>query len=224
MQITEVSVMGVRSAVIELRHQTSPLRFRLFPMVHLGLPSFYREVARRLRDCDLVVSEGMDSPSSMGTAYVLALRLSRQRVARALVTQDIDHAALGVPVRWPDELSRRNERHRHLTFLGWLDVVFFTPILATIMAVGGRTWLLGRAFEISDDTEVRLRILNRALVVNRDSKLLRTLADIHEEHHAAPMTVGIVYGAGHMPAVIHGLRDRFGYRARSAEWLTVFDT
>src|SRR5439155_5736896 len=38
MQITEVSVIGVRSAVIELRRPGSPLRYVLFPMIHMGQP------------------------------------------------------------------------------------------------------------------------------------------------------------------------------------------
>jgi hypothetical protein len=38
-----------------------------------------------------------------------------------------------------------------------------------------------------------------------------------------PVAVGVVYGAGHMPAVIHGLLDRYGYQPQGAEWLTVFD-
>jgi hypothetical protein len=33
--------------------------------------------------------------------------------------------------------------------------------------------------------------------------------------------VPVVYGAGHMPAVVRYLA-RYGYRASSAEWLTVF--
>jgi hypothetical protein len=33
----------------------------------------------------------------------------------------------------------------------------------------------------------------------------------------------VVYGAGHVPAVVRALLARYGYRPRSAEWLTVFD-
>jgi hypothetical protein len=35
--------------------------------------------------------------------------------------------------------------------------------------------------------------------------------------------VPVVYGAGHMPALTHELLRRYGYRPRTAEWLTVFD-
>jgi hypothetical protein len=33
--------------------------------------------------------------------------------------------------------------------------------------------------------------------------------------------VTVIYGAGHVPAVVRGLLDRHGYRVRTAEWLTV---
>jgi hypothetical protein len=46
-----------------------------------------------------------------------------------------------------------------------------------------------------------------------------------------PRTVGfafyadpaVVYGVGHMTAVTHEMLRRFGYRPRTAAWLTVFD-
>ncbi|MFF5171460.1 hypothetical protein ACFY3U_02355 [Micromonospora sp. NPDC000089] len=73
MQITEVSVLGLRSAVITLARPDSPLRFVLFPMVHFGLPSFYRQVADRLAACDLIVAEGYDGAAHL-PAVVQALR------------------------------------------------------------------------------------------------------------------------------------------------------
>jgi len=53
----------------------------------------------------------------------------------------------------------------------------------------------------------------------RDRKLLKALADVHEQRCHEPIKVGVVYGAGHMPAGANGLGDR--YRPRSAEWMTV---
>ena len=53
--------------------------------------------------------------------------------------------------------------------------------------------------------------------------MLDCLTSIYQEHHNESIDVAIVYGAGHMPAVTHELLRRYGYRPRSAEWLTVFD-
>ncbi|MFC9437261.1 hypothetical protein [Nocardia sp. NPDC057030] len=192
-------------------------------MIHIGQPQFYRAVADRLRECDLIVSEGDDTPSSTGHAIVLALRMTLQRSARTLVHQDINHAALGVPVMWPEHSSRRSRRRR-LPVLSLLDLLLLTPFYVAVMALGGRDWLLRSRFEIYDNTEVRLRFMHKTFLHDRDEDLVSALTEIHEERGDRREVVAIVYGAAHMPAVIEALNTRFGYRAVGAEWLTVFDT
>jgi hypothetical protein len=46
---------------------------------------------------------------------------------------------------------------------------------------------------------------------------------IHEERCEEAIQVAIVYGAGHMPAVVHHLSRRFGYRASDADWMIAFE-
>jgi hypothetical protein len=225
MQFTEVSVQGIRSAVTILRHPETPLRFILFPMLHIGGPEFYAAVARRLRSCDLIVAEGYDGPSSVGLAYAWATRLTRQRAAGPLVHQDIDYASLGVPTVWPEELTAPGRRNR-MRLTGWLDVALLAPALTVSMAVGGRGRLLSRTLEVSDDTEPRLpgSFLTRWLIHERDTQLVESLVGICAARGGEPIDVAVVYGAAHMPAVVRGLSERCGYRARrGGEWLTVID-
>jgi hypothetical protein len=40
MQIIEVSVIGVRSGVLRLTRPDTPLRFEIYPMVHIGEPAW----------------------------------------------------------------------------------------------------------------------------------------------------------------------------------------
>jgi hypothetical protein len=47
MQFIESSIIGLRSAVTTLRHRTTPLRFILFPTVHVAEQQFYDDVAAR---------------------------------------------------------------------------------------------------------------------------------------------------------------------------------
>jgi hypothetical protein len=56
----------------------------------------------------------------------------------------------------------------------------------------------------------------------RDRTLLAELVRLHEQRCREPITVGVVYGAAHMPAAANGLMDRYRYRPRKAEWMTVF--
>lgn len=59
MEVVDAGVLGVRSALLELRSREVWLRFTIHPMVHLGEPAFYREISRRLEKHDLVVAEGI---------------------------------------------------------------------------------------------------------------------------------------------------------------------
>ena len=45
---------------MRLRRRGSRLEFVVFPMDHVAMPSSYEEVARRLRECDLLVVTGAD--------------------------------------------------------------------------------------------------------------------------------------------------------------------
>jgi hypothetical protein len=51
LQYIESSVIGLRSAVFTLARPETPLRFAVFPMVHVAEPDFYREVADRVAEC-----------------------------------------------------------------------------------------------------------------------------------------------------------------------------
>src|SRR2546423_13519279 len=68
MQIIEQSIAGVRSAVLRLTRRDTPLRFEIYPMVHIGEPAFYAAVADRLRRCDLIVAEGVGGPATAETS------------------------------------------------------------------------------------------------------------------------------------------------------------
>ena len=61
MQFIESSIVGLRSAVTTFTHPVTPLRFILFPMVHVGEQQFYDEVAARARLCQVIVAEGTPS-------------------------------------------------------------------------------------------------------------------------------------------------------------------
>ena len=223
MQITEVSSFGVRSSVTVLRHRTSPLRFVLVPVIHFGRPDYYRRVAERLARCNLIVAETYDGPSSTGLAYALALRLTFQRRGGKLVHQDIDYQKLGVPTVWPDELVKPGRRDR-LPWFAWLDVVMMLPFLVVTMAVGGRDWLLRRNFEVSDDSEPRMRFMHKTFHEERDKLLAAALTRICQERESQAIEVAVVYGAAHFPAVVQTLSERLSYHPqRGAEWLTAID-
>lgn len=202
MQCVEVSVTGVRSAVITLRRPGTPMCFVLFPMIHLGTPAFYQAVARRLAECDLIVAEGVSGNSVLTQALALAYRLPARNRRLGLVTQSIDTSALAVPVMRPD-LSARQSRlaWRAVPALQRLAVLCVVPFVALAFSVFGSRRVLARGLA-QEDLPAREEAWLRqsapdlvALVVDkRDALLLDALAAVHEERQADPIAVAVVYG------------------------------
>lgn len=220
MQFIESSVVGVRSAVITLTRRDGPLRFVLFPMVHVAERSFYDAVAARIRrDCALVVAEG--GPAGSAPVQERAARLRADGLVDQLVALDL--AALGRPVLWEHTVRPPESRAERLAataedslgavalrFLGRYSDPRRLPSLDESDDHDDR-WATGRF-----DRWVRDRVVDR-----RDEALVRRLSELHREHAARPIGVAVVYGAAHLPAVVEHLRAEFGYRVGDAEWLVV---
>jgi hypothetical protein len=219
MQFIESSIVGVRSAVLTLARRASPMRFQLFPMVHVGERSFYDQVTARLRNCAIIVAEGV------ATGFTpVQDRMARIRFDH-LVDQNValDLDALGIPVFWEHTPRPPESRKERLTatavdsagavalrLLGRYGDPLRLPNLDEADDHDDR-WADGRV-----DKWLRDRVVDR-----RDDALKRRLTSLHEEHHERPFTVAVVYGAGHMPAVVEHLRGEYGYYIKDAEWLVV---
>ncbi|WP_436532498.1 hypothetical protein [Actinoplanes sp. HUAS TT8] len=234
MQIVEFTELGVRSAVIRLRRRGTSMQFVLYPMIHMAAPGFYTAVTRRLRKADVIVAEGVGPsarPSVLSGALTLSYTILRFNRRAGLVKQDIDYGALGVPVIEPDvsgdEFARGWRRmpvvHR---LLFWLVL----PGVVLVRLFGGTRMVWSRAVEVNDlpsakDEAVAERYpgFDDALLGDRDRRLLDALTRLHDERQNEKIEIAVVYGAGHVPAVVHGLVARHGYRPASADWLTVVD-
>lgn len=232
MQILESSDLGLRSAVLTLRRRDTPLRFVLFPMVHLAEQAFYDAVTERLRACDLVVAEGLRGESAPVSLMTASYRLADASSRLGLVVQSIDYGALGVPVVYPDmtgkEFGRQWSRRVPLSQRLLLGVA--GPVVGIGIRLFGSRELLGSHLAMDDLPTPTEELVDEAfaehtdITVNRrDALVVEALAVIHAERREEPITVAVVYGAGHVPGVVNALGARFGYLPRSAEWLTVFE-
>jgi hypothetical protein len=231
LQIVEVSSFGVRSAVVTLQRPESRMRFVLFPMLHLGSVAFYREVTARLRECQLVVAEGIHGRTASASALTMAYRWLRHSRRLGLVVQELDLGGLGVPVVAPDmSAAEFKRRWRQSALVPRLLVRCLVPVFAAGMTLFGSRRYLARALGSLDDLPALqervpegFEALEELIVDERDRLLLDALATIHEQRRHEPIVVGVVYGARHLRAVVHGLSARFGYRAVRADWLDVFE-
>jgi len=230
MQIVEVTGIAVRSAVIRMRRAGTPLEFVVFPMLHVASPAFYAQVRQRLGECDLVVVEGVRGRSRSVNALTLAYRFAPRRRRNGLVEQTDDLVLPeGVPVVRPDVTSAEVVADLKAA-LGprYWTLLALAPLLGLVFALRGPRLFLDVGREVHDlpptaREEARADdALVRALTGRRDRRLLDALGRIHAERSGEPLKVAVVYGAAHVPAVVTGLGDRYGYVPRSAEWVTVY--
>jgi len=234
-QIIEVTDLGVRSAVIRLRRRDTALQFVLYPMIHMAKPAFYAAVTARLTRADVVVAEGVGGGRRKRSVLVGALTLSytvlRFNRRAKLVEQDIDYAALGVPVVRPDlSLEEFAAGWRRVPLAHRLLMWCVLPFVVVARLFGGTRMIWSRSMEQNDlpspeqeDLADWSPTLEAAFGGERDDRLLAVLCRLHEERSGEDIEVAVVYGAAHVPAIVRGLMNRYGYRPHSADWLTIAD-
>jgi hypothetical protein len=228
MQLIEVTDFGVRAAEIRLGRTETPLRFVLFPMVHVGSDAYYQEVTRRLQSCQLIVAEGISGSSAAASALTSVYRFTSRRMN--LKTQQLDLSSLQVPIINPDFTGEQFDAgFARLPRLFRLMVFALFPIVGVYMALVGSRAALARYLE-TDDLPTREELatmtgnwerLDSLLRNKRDEPLLRCLDEIHQQRCSEDIDVAVVYGALHMRAVVEYLSARYGYFPRKADWITI---
>jgi hypothetical protein len=223
MQYVESSVIGVRSAVITLKRRTTPLRFVLFPMVHVAEPAFYAEVEAMAGTCDLIVAEGVPSRYAPMQEWMSKIRLDR------LVDQmtGLDLERTGVPVQWEHAAPRPARSGREQA----VAVIADSAAAVVLRALGRYGSPLGLpSLDQSDEHDDRWerraagwlgRIAQDRVLDSRDAVLAQALGAIHRERCGEQAKVALVYGGAHIPAVVDYLTETFKYYVEKAEWLTV---
>jgi hypothetical protein len=229
-QIVDVNELWVRSVVLTLRRRATPLTFVLFPMVHVGSPAFYAAVRARVGECDLAVVEGVGAAREV-SLLTLAYRTMRFYRRAGLVVQSDGPDSFGIPTICPDMDGARFSR-------GWARVPWLQrtlawiliPIFGVLLALFGTRQMLARDLAREDqpsdvelDAAAAYPELYGLICDERDQLLIQALMAVHEQRNREPIKVAVVYGAGHMPAVLHALSARHRYVARDGEFLTVFD-
>ena len=228
MQIVEVTETAVRTAELQLERRQSPLRFVLYPMMHVGSPDFYAEVSRRLRAADVVVAEGGDRSRAAWT-LTAGYRALADDTRRQLMVQHLDYPP-GAEIVRPD-LQGEDFDARWQTVPRWQRALArgATGVAVAGQAAFGDRWLqLVLEHVTLDDlptneealTKQPLPDIDRVVMDERDKLLLTALLDLHERRHDEQAVVAVVYGAEHMRAVVPHL-GRLGYRVRAGAWLTV---
>jgi hypothetical protein len=227
MDIINVNEIGVRSVVLELRRKGTPCRFTIYPMIHLGEASFYREVSARLARHDLIVAEGIIGPSPTTTfmTQVYTSRKLRSRLGLQLQPQDLYD--VGVPVVTPDMTGPELERRWRAIGLPERAMWYtMTPAFRLYLDVFASREMVASHLQLDSDTlaieEPSGLELVEIITDQRDVLLCDAVTRIHTERCEEDINVAVVYGAGHVAPLVKHLGVRHGYVPRGGEWLQVF--
>ena len=231
MQFIEKNSFNVRSAIYRLKKGDGQVEFILFPMIHIGEKDYYREVHRRLAECDVILVEGVVSKKA--AILTLSYRAIEKIKRLSLVTQSaLKLSDFGEKVVNVDMNTHEFEIAWSNLPLGTRAMLFFViPFYAIYLYLFGTRNMIAEKIAC-EDLPSRDEILQSddgwekidALIVGRrDQKLIGALEKFQAENDGKKSWVGLVYGATHMRAVSKFLLHESGYKIVNAEWVTVFN-
>jgi hypothetical protein len=233
MQILESSVMGLRTARLSLRNPKFNIRITLFPMVHVGEPDFFQKVYADAFSHDVVLVEGVRSPITR--RITRSYRWIKGSKRMNLVLQ----SAYSSPPNSTARIVHADLSGEEFAAL-WrkvpLRVRAFVYVAAPLIGLRHRWFGTRTSFAKGhslDDLPSRNEVmrfspetiaLTQAVIHARDVRLVERLGEELDNPTSGVERLAIVYGAGHMRAVLRELLQRRGYRVKKGEWLTVFST
>lgn len=228
MQIVERSVLGVRAARHILKSPDNEVSVTLFPMIHIGQESFYRQVYDDALQHDVVLVEGVRSPVTR--LITSSYRWIDKAKLGMIVQPRLKDAVDGGPRIVHADLSA-DEFHRHWAELPfWLKIA--VGICAPLMGVHRRFFAtresLAKAMEMEDllssdeilGFDPRFAALRRTILYVRDQRLIEKLGEELDRLPDRPRKIAVIYGAAHMRAVLAELRRR-NFRTAGATWQMV---
>jgi hypothetical protein len=224
-QIIEQTGFGVRSAEITLKRREGGPVFLLFPMLHVASPAFYAQVQARLAECDYVVVEGVAGARTRVLTLAYRIAGSLRRSGLVLQSQALHIKVLPGTIVRPDLSAKEFGAawSRVSVHLRWL-LYLLTPVVGLWIAIVGPRRALGKNLGMDDlpsarDEEMSDDELDELFLGSRDAVLIESLFNLADSLTPEPAkTVGVCWGAGHVPAVVRALHSR-GFTPRGGEWL-----
>jgi hypothetical protein len=231
MQIIESTDWGVRSARLSFRHPAGGKTVVLFPMIHVGEPSFYTAVYTDAFSQGAVLVEGVKSPIT--TRVTRSYRWIEGAKNIGLIVQP----KYPSPEHCQAKIIQADLSAQEFTAV-WREVPLWQRALIYVVAplMGlDRRWFGSRekiAKGLSlEDAESQKELLNwsaetafldRAVLHARDERLIERLREQIADPSEAPASIAVVYGARHMRAVLRELTTVQGFACVGADWMMVF--
>src|SRR5258708_1843843 len=226
LQYIEDSALALRAAHYTLAGHIPGPMVQLFPMIHIGSPGFYAAVQARLNTCDVILYEGVRSPS--GWILTLSYRIVARRKRLGLITQ-----SQGLSMK----MLRGKLLHADVTAaefgVAWaripwhwrLVILTVAPLFGAIQYLTASGESIGKHMSLEDvpsrnDMERSNGPpgLEHALGASRDAKIIAAL-EAQVTAVGNTKSVGVLFGAAHMKVVTDLLIVKHGFRVTPAGWL-----
>ncbi|HAS44455.1 MAG TPA: hypothetical protein DCS93_28510 [Microscillaceae bacterium] len=230
MQIVSGNALDVRVAVYHFIKPNSPHQFITFPMIHVGEPRFYQEIARRLAQCDIVLYEGINSKkgglgisSYESLAKHLGLGLQRQELKKQGLKQlekvEFIHADLSKQEF--EGYWRKIPLYQRMFYNGYT----FLAHLAAMVELDRQLIAKELSINLRDESPGFMGKKNKIddlIVRKRDRRLIHHIERQTKIHEGTPKVIGIVYGAYHIQTIMQYLLDQQHYVVKDANWVIAF--
>ncbi|MFK7938395.1 MAG: hypothetical protein AB8B82_03390 [Roseovarius sp.] len=234
MQFLESSVLGLRAACHVLTSPTIATPVTLYPMVHVGEARFYDALYQAALAHDVVLYEGVHSPivtrltrsyrwlglSRLGLVVQPKLALTGGQARRVLA--DVP------PAQFQADWAKVPFAMRALLNVAspLYGVIRGLTLTRAQLAKGlNQNDLTSRADTLAWDRHTKHYL--ELIQTTRDAHLTACLKAELTQSTAPPgppASIGVIYGAAHMPAVTRFLAEFAQYRVAESAWHTVFET
>lgn len=228
MQIVERSMMGVRAARQTMQSPDKQVSVTLFPMIHIGQESFYRQVHADALQHDVVLVEGVRSPVTrlITSSYRWIDKAKLQLVVQPRIPTALD----GNPRIVHADLSTEEFHLQWSKLPFWLKLLvgIFAPLVGIHRRLFATRESLAKAMEMEDrlssdeilSLDPRFAALRQTILHVRDQRLIERLGEELDRVADRPNKIAIIYGAAHMRAVLAELSRR-NFRTAGATWQMV---
>ncbi len=231
MQIVEASSDALKVVAYKMtrREESDSVDFLILPVFHVGERRFYDAVFDRLQTCDVVLYEGLHWKrlNFLACQY----HFIAQKLGLVLQQNYLKLSALPVELVHAD-LSKEEARMEWKKVRCWdkFRMRWLNPLVLRLFAIGLNRERLARQFVLATEREELWLDINKEkkgsidyfLTRSREKKLYRVIDEQIEKFVDQKKKIGIVFGAGHIQAVLRHLIKKHGWAPAEAEFLEVY--
>jgi len=197
-------------------------------MIHIADSSFYAAIRARLGSCDVVIVEGVRTFQSRLITLSYRIPARRRSLGLALQSEALRQSDLpGVTIHGDMDPESFALSWSQIPWIQRMAVLLLAPLFGVAMYLfASREYFTRRhtVDSLPDHREQGLSQVRELIVDERDQRLVEKIESCLAERRDDQRKVAILFGGGHMPAVVGLLTSRHAYRVVHSEWITAIAT